>query len=197
MRRQASGTGTHGLGAAHRLEMQGMRPRMAAVLLCVAGLAPATGAQAGILDTESCRRNKAEHDTLGGSGLREMMAKGPEWGKANLTRERVEQIRRFLALEEDIRFRCPLGKARPELEAAESEAGSTTALQPNEQEPAAKALPAAKPARKTKPPAREGSGDAAGVQTSGGSAEAKAPPAAKPAAKKKPSATDAGAAQAE
>ena len=60
------------------------------------------------------------------SGIREMMAKGPEWAKSNLTKERMEQVRRYLSLEEDVRFRCPLGKARPELEAAESEAGATT-----------------------------------------------------------------------
>ena len=62
----------------------------------------------------------------------------------------MEQVRRYLALEEDVRFRCPLGKARPELEAAESEAGATTSLNADEAAPAAKAPPAAKPARKTK-----------------------------------------------
>jgi hypothetical protein len=96
-------------------------------------------ARAAMQDAETCRRFKAEQDGFNASGLREIMAKGPEWAKTNLTKERLEQVRRFLKVEEDLRFRCPLGKARPELEAAESEAGATTALQPGEQIPGGKA----------------------------------------------------------
>ncbi len=108
--------------------------------------------RAGVLDAESCRRHKSEYDTLGASGIREMLTRGPDWAKANLTKERMEQVRRYLALEEDVRFRCPLGKARPELEAAESEAGASTPLNADESAPASKTPPAAaaKPARKSK-----------------------------------------------
>lgn len=126
----------------------------ASVFLLIFGWATTPG-RAGMLDAESCRRHKSEYDTLGASGIREMMAKGPDWAKTNLTKERIEQVRRYLALEEDVRFRCPLGKARPELEAAESEAGATTPLNADEAAPVAKAPPAAqaKPARKSKPSA--------------------------------------------
>ena len=128
-------------------------------MLCASLTSVAGPARAGMHDAESCRRIKTEHDSLGASGIREMLPKGPEWAKSNLTKERLEQIRRFLTLDEDMRFRCPLGKARPELEAAESEAGATTALQPNEQVPGSKppsptAVPA-KTARKAKPQASE------------------------------------------
>ena len=147
------------------------RPRRAAVWLgklllgmgC-ASLAPAVlPAQAAMHDVETCRRIKTEHEALGASGIREMLPKGPEWAKSNLTKERLEQIRRFLTLDEDMRFRCPLGKARPELEAAESEAGATTALQPNEQVPGSKApsptAAAGKTARKAKPQASDKAAD--------------------------------------
>jgi hypothetical protein len=108
---------------------------------------------AGILDAESCRRHKSEYDALANSGIRDVMTKGPEWAKTNLTKERMEQVRRYLALEEDVRFRCPLGKARPELEAAESEAGASTPLNADETAPAAKAppQPKSKPTQKSKP----------------------------------------------
>lgn len=139
-------------GRAHRLQPRKRAApwTLVAVFSAMTVGAASTPVRAGMLDVESCRRHKSEYDTLGGSGIREMMAKGPDWAKANLTKERMEQVRRYLALEEDVRFRCPLGKARPELEAAESEAGATTPLNADEAAPAAKAPPAAKPARKSK-----------------------------------------------
>ena len=137
-------------------------------------------ANAAMHDSETCRRLKAEHDSMNASGLREIMAKGPDWAKSNLTKERLEQVKRFLSLEEDVRFRCPLGKARPELEAAESEAGATTALQPGETAGSAPAPAGAKPARKAKPQAKAAGSD---VETQGSGAPATAAPA-KAAAKK-------------
>ena len=119
------------------------------LLLVGAGLVGGPSAHAGMHDAETCRRIKSEHDTLAGSGIREMMAKGPEWAKANLAADRMLQIRRYLALEEDVRFRCPLGKARPDLEAAENEAGSTTTLQPGDPTPVPKSVP--RTASKAKP----------------------------------------------
>jgi hypothetical protein len=139
-------------GRAHRLQPLKRTAPWTSIAVFSAMMVTAASApvRAGMLDADSCRRHKTEYDTLGGSGIREMMAKGPDWAKANLTKERMEQVRRYLALEEDVRFRCPLGKARPELEAAENEAGATTPLNADETAPAAKAPPAAKPARKSK-----------------------------------------------
>ena len=164
-------------------------------------------ANAAMHDAETCRKLKTEHDSMNASGLREMLAKGPDWAKSNLTKERMEQIKRFLALEEDVRFRCPLGKARPELEAAESEAGATTALQPGETAPNAPPAPTSatvKPARKAKPQAKAANSELE-AQGNGPAGTAAAPkPAvavpAKAAAKKQPTsnaapaAPDAGAA---
>jgi hypothetical protein len=152
----------------------------AAAILPVLAVTPLVSAHAAMHDSETCRRIKAERDTLNGSGIREMMVKGPDWAKTNLTKERMEQIRRFIALEEDMRFRCPLGKARPELEQAESEAGATTALQPGEQAPASKAPPTTKGTGKSKARAEAPASDTA--------APAKPPGASKAAAKKKPDA---------
>lgn len=155
---------------------------MACLYLGVAVLAGSQSARAGMHDVETCRRIKGEHEALAGSGIRDIMTKGPDWAKTNLTKERLEQVRRFLALEEDVRFRCPLGKARPELEAAENEAGSTTALQPGEPTPVPKSPP--KSGRRAKAQAPGGT-DKAGEQGSGLSTAAKASVAARPAAKPK------------
>lgn len=139
------------------------RRRFAMAAAAGAIMLSAAAAHAAMLDPETCRKLKTEHDSMNASGLREMLAKGPDWAKSNLTKERMDQLKRFLTVEEDVRFRCPLGKARPELEAAESEAGATTALQPGEAAPGAPAPPAsaaAKPARKPKPPAKAAASDA-------------------------------------
>jgi hypothetical protein len=66
------------------------------------------------LDKETCTKLKAEHLTLTQAGIKETMAKGPEWAASNLSAEQIGQIKRFLSLEEDIRFRCDVAKARPE-----------------------------------------------------------------------------------
>ena len=124
-----------------------------AAVLSLLLLAATTPASAGMLDADSCRRFKSEYDALATSGIREIMSKGPDWAKTNLAKDRMEQVRRYLSLEEDVRFRCPLGKARPELEAAESEAGATT----DDTAPAGKPAPpaATKPPRKAKPSAAQ------------------------------------------
>ena len=165
-------------GRAHRSQTLKCTARWTSVAIFFAMVVTTSSApaRAGMLDVESCRRNKNEYDTLGASGIREMMTKGPDWAKANLTKERMEQVRRYLALEEDVRFRCPLGKARPELEAAESEAGATTPLNADESVPAAKSPPAAKSVRKSKQSAAKSTSERPAAEQ--GSAATLAPPSA-------------------
>jgi hypothetical protein len=75
-----------------------------AVLLaaCVA----LTQARAAPLDSETCNKLMIEQSALENAGVEQTMAKGPEWAKANLTPEKIDQIRRFIELEELIVFRC-------------------------------------------------------------------------------------------
>ena len=177
-----------------------VRRRHAFRLFCTAAMLvlAISNARAGILDAETCRRLKSERDALEGAGLREIMTKGPDWAKTNLTKERMDQIRRFLTLEEDVRFRCPLGKARPELEAAESEAGSTTPLQPGETPTntgtgtgTGETQATAKVARKPRQPSKPVHADTTEAQGSGGTTatDGDKPTPGRPAAKKKPTGT--------
>jgi hypothetical protein len=142
-------------------------------LLCVPG--PALAAK---LDAEACRKVKGEHEALMAAGVRGDMGRGPEWAKANLPPERLERIKRWLTLEEDLRFKC--NEARP------------TSLKPGSEDPedgeAAKpaAAPAPVPAARKKaaqpapaaPPAPAAAPAASGAAQPAPEAQPK--PAAKP-----------------
>jgi hypothetical protein len=72
----------------------------------LAALAALTQARAAPLDNETCTKLKLEQGDLENAGVEQSMAKGPEWAKANLTPEKIQQVRRFIELEELIVFRC-------------------------------------------------------------------------------------------
>jgi hypothetical protein len=78
-------------------------------LLALALLASATvltKARAAPLDADTCNKLMIEQGTLEDAGAEQNMAKGPEWAKANLAPEKIEQVRRFIELEALILFRC-------------------------------------------------------------------------------------------
>jgi hypothetical protein len=75
------------------------------VALLVGGAA-LSQARATPLDADACNKAMIEHGVLEEAGVEQNMAKGPEWAKANLSPERIEQVRRFIELEEVIQFRC-------------------------------------------------------------------------------------------
>jgi hypothetical protein len=77
------------------------------ILLLLAVLAAAlVQARAAPLDAESCIKLMNEHEQLEQAGVEADMAKGPEWGKANLLPEKLDRIRRFIEIEEQLLFRC-------------------------------------------------------------------------------------------
>ena len=72
-----------------------------------AALAVAGGdAGAAPLDAATCGLLRSEQAQLEQSGVRDSMAKGPEWAKAKLTSEKLDQIRRLMFLDEQMLFRC-------------------------------------------------------------------------------------------
>lgn len=73
-------------------------------LLISGFLAPAQATQS---ELESCRKHEVEKTALVKTGIQMDMEKGAEWGKANLSPERLRQVRRFIHLEEQLTFRCP------------------------------------------------------------------------------------------
>jgi hypothetical protein len=92
------------------------------ILLLLAALtAVLVQARAAPLDAESCAKFMNEHGLLEQAGVEADMAKGPEWAKANLLPEKLDRIRRFIEIEEQLLFRCrqkSLVNLPPEVEAA-------------------------------------------------------------------------------
>ncbi len=176
-----------------------MRMRRPYLVRCAAGLAAAgivatamvPVAPAAPLDEETCQQLKREVGDLQGIGARANLAKGPVWGKANLSSAQLEQVKKLIEIEEAVAFRCPRPKPVPVVQpgvaagkvkakvlakgVAKAEPGS---VQTPEVAPTAAATAKPKPKPKPKPNAATPDGQAAA---------AVAPPPVKP--RPKPAAT--------
>lgn len=93
-----------------------------AALLATATLAPAAQH-----DQETCDQLKREVAQLEGMGVRDNLAKGAAWGKANLRSAQLEQVKKLIEMDEHVAFRCPRPKPQPELQPAAAAAGQTKA----------------------------------------------------------------------
>jgi hypothetical protein len=84
-----------------------MRRAFLPIAVCVAaGIAVLGDVHAAPLDADACAKLKVERDGLEQAGVRGNMAKGPQWAKANLPADKLDQIRRLLELEGQLLFRC-------------------------------------------------------------------------------------------
>ena len=158
-------------------------------------------AMAATLDQEACARLKTELMQLELAGVRVSMAKGPDWAKANLATDKLDQIKRLLELEEQILFRCqgkplvvlPEGVDAEPVAPERKEAGTAQPAAEGKAAPKQVKQPASKaPVKAAAPPAANAAAPAA---TKAGPAAAKAPtakagaapePAPAPPAKPKP-----------
>lgn len=122
-------------------------------------LAPET-AGAAPLDPEACKGITAEREGLVGKGVEADIARGPEWGKANLSPDRLREVARMIELNEQLTFRC----------------GQMTVARPDGKPLLKKAEP---------PPVPSVAGGSAKKAAEPATAASTADPAAKPAAKKK------------
>lgn len=59
------------------------------------------------LEDQACAALSTEREGLLSRGVKDDMAKGPEWAKANLAPERMREVARLLDIEEQLAFRCP------------------------------------------------------------------------------------------
>lgn len=101
--------------------MQQARGRVIGLLgsvSCAAILATATLAPAAQHSQETCDQLKREVVQLEGMGVRDNLAKGAAWGKANLRSTQLEQIKKLIEMDEHVAFRCPRPKPQPELQPA-------------------------------------------------------------------------------
>jgi len=169
-----------------------MRFKILAVsaLICCSSAA----ALAAKLDEVACDGLKAERARLATEALKSDMAKGPEWAKTNLSKDRLREIEQLIGLEEGIAFRCPLPKPPP-VQANAAKPGEAVTDTGNKPVPGGAAglageTPAAPIVTKPKKPASQ----APASQTNGGGAPApvvkKELPSKKDTAKKEPNAAD-------
>ena len=116
-----------------------------AAFSAAAGLAPATSAP---LDEAVCKDLDAEQKQLELQGIKEDLAKGPEWAKANLTMARLAVVKQYIEITEQVAFRCPslIVVSVPEL--AEPEAKVPEAAPAAKTPAKSAAQPAAKPKKK-------------------------------------------------
>jgi hypothetical protein len=110
-------------------------------------------AAAAPLDAEDCEKLQQEHVELTKTGVKQDMAKGPDWAAANLARDRLDRIQRMIEVEEQVAFRCPqpkpakaAAKEKPPAPKAQS-AGRTKAEPGDEAVPLPAKSPVAKAAR--------------------------------------------------
>src|SRR5262245_47097362 len=80
--------------------------RSALSLVLAAVLLQAPAGRAAQLDKESCGKLKGEQVQLEKEGARSNLAKGPDWVKANLAPEKLDQVRRLIEVDEQLLFRC-------------------------------------------------------------------------------------------
>jgi hypothetical protein len=81
-----------------------MRPAFSFIIAAVLLQAPES--LAAQLDKDSCTKLKNEQAQLERDGARGGLGRGPDWAKANLGPEKMEQIRRLIEVDEQLLFRC-------------------------------------------------------------------------------------------
>ena len=74
------------------------------------------------LEKQECERLKAEKQSLAVLGVEKEIAKGPEWVKANLKEPQLDLVKRYIAVDEQLKFRCRPALATPSPKRAQTAA---------------------------------------------------------------------------
>jgi hypothetical protein len=138
-------------------------------VLLVGLLAQGGIALAAPLDKDGCGKLKDEQGQLEKSGVRETLAKGPQWAKTNLAGGSLGEVRRLIEVDEQLLFRCS-GKPLVVLPLESEGAANATDDKEGPETPSAKAS-----GGETSPPAvKRATAQEAEKKTSGGQAKAAA-----------------------
>lgn len=70
------------------------------------------------LDKDTCTQLRLEQTKSLKSGIASDISKGPEWAKTNLSADRVQEIARYIKLDEEVRFGCRDAKLSADAEKA-------------------------------------------------------------------------------
>jgi hypothetical protein len=140
------------------------RSGKAVTALLLAVLAAPAGVLAEPLAKEACDKLVAEKQSLTMLGVDKEYAKGADWAKANLAQGELNNLKRFLTIDEQLKFRCGMAvvtlQVTDEPEDGDDDeggaAGAGVPLPERRDESAAAVKPGAKPAvapAKTEPAA--------------------------------------------
>src|SRR5262249_9652424 len=80
--------------------------RRASSLVMAALLLQAPVSRAAQLDKDACAKLKSEQVELEKDGVRGSLGRGPDWAKANLAPNKIEEVRRLIEVDEQLLFRC-------------------------------------------------------------------------------------------
>lgn len=89
-----------------------MNVRAALSALLAVALMSLSDTRAEPLDAAVCAKVAEEHAALISAGVPGDMTQGPQWAKANLSKERLERIARYISIDEQLNFRCGLAKQK-------------------------------------------------------------------------------------
>ncbi|HVX34926.1 MAG TPA: hypothetical protein VHC71_01750 [Hyphomicrobium sp.] len=105
------------------------------------------------LDSDTCAQLRVEETKFRQAGILSDMSKGPAWAKANLSADRLREVQRYIALDEQVRFGCR--DAKLSLDAAKASEAAARIEVNSDADPTVPlvkdpAKPGANPAVKTK-----------------------------------------------
>ncbi len=125
----------------------------AVVLVLAAGPA---GLAAEPLDKDACSKLQAEKQALIVLGVDKEFAKGADWAKANLAQAELNLVKRYLTIDEQLKFRCGLAVVNlqvqdeaedgPDEDGPAAPVGHSKVPMPERRDQSAAVKPAAKPA---------------------------------------------------
>ena len=89
---------------------------VASLVACSAAFLPGAGAIAAPLDKETCANLEIQKTKLLTPEVRAALERGPDWVKGHLDSDKIEKVREFLLVEEQVSFRCREGlpKIKPQ-----------------------------------------------------------------------------------
>lgn len=104
--------------------------RVGVCLIALGAMAAPVCAANPKLDKETCAQFKTEQVKFIQSGILADLHRGPDWGKANLTADRLREIELYITLDEQIKFACREATLTPDLAKVE-EIAKRLELNPN------------------------------------------------------------------
>lgn len=139
------------------------------------------------LSKEACGTAESERAALIASGIQDAIKKGPAWAKANLAPGKLKDVERYIALQEELLFKCGQAKLRA-LPAGDGEDGDGPVAAKDSSAASSAEQP---PVPKRKAPPRKAPAPKSQASPTAADAAATLKPGSKPRPKPKPKVDDA------